>query len=102
MKALFSIILAFPVSISTALAKHGGHGGHRGYHGKQGKHFSSVSPRGGHGRQGKHFSSVSSRGGTKLRRTGSKKFSRGNSGKYLNWGGRNWSGGNWTGDRRHP
>ena len=47
MKTLLSIILAFAVSISTALAKQGGHGkqgghrGHGGYHGKQGKHFSS-------------------------------------------------------------
>ena len=42
MKAFFSIILAVALSISTAMAKHGGHGGHRGhggYHGKHGKHF---------------------------------------------------------------
>jgi hypothetical protein len=48
MKAFFSIILAVAVSISTALAKHGGQRGHGGYHGKHGKHFSSVSPRGGY------------------------------------------------------
>ena len=50
MKAFLSIILAVAVSISTAMAKHGGHGGHRGhggYHGKHGKHYSSVSARGG-------------------------------------------------------
>jgi hypothetical protein len=88
MKAFFSIILALAVSISTALAKHGGHGGHRG-HGRY------------HGKQDKHFSSVSSRGGHKFSRSGSEKFSRGNSGKYRNWGGRNWSGGNWSGNWRH-
>ena len=84
MKAFLSIILAVAVSISTALAKHGGHGGHRGhggYHGKHGKHFSSVSPRG-----GRNFS-----------RSGWK-FSRSKSGKYRNWGGRNWRGRNWSGD----
>jgi len=68
-KAFLSIILAIAVSISTALAKHGGHGGH---HGKHGKHFSSFS------------------------RSGSK-FNRGASGKYRNWDGRNWRGGNWSG-----
>jgi hypothetical protein len=79
MKAFFSVILAFALSISTVLAKHGGHGGqrgHGGYHGKQGKHFSSMSARGGH------------------------KFSRGALGKYRNWSGRNLSGGNWSGDWR--
>jgi hypothetical protein len=73
MKAFLSIILAFAVSITPALAKHGGHGEHRG--GKHAKHFSSKSPRGGH-----TFS-----------RSGSK-FSRGKSGKYRNQGGRSWSG----------
>ncbi len=88
MKAFLSIILAVAVSMSTALAKHGGHGGgHRGHGGYQGKH-------------GKHFSSISSRGGHKFNRSGSK-FSRGKSGKYRNWGGRSWSGGNWSGNWRH-
>jgi hypothetical protein len=90
-KAFFSIILALSVSISTALAKHGGHGGHRGhggYHGKHGKHFGSVAPRG-----GRNFS-----------RSGWK-FSRSASGKYRNWRGRNWSGdwrsgGYWNGGSR--
>jgi hypothetical protein len=85
MKTFLSIILAVAVSISTALAKHGGRGGHRGhggYHGKHSKHFSSISPRGG------------------------RKFSRGGSGKYRNWSGRNWrgrswSGGNWSRDWRY-
>jgi hypothetical protein len=63
-KAFLSIILAVAVSISTALAKHGGHGGHRGHGGYHGKH-------------GKHFSSISLRSG--------RKFSRGKSGKYRNW-----------------
>jgi hypothetical protein len=87
MKTLLSIILAFAVSISTALAKQGGHGkqgghrGHGGYHGKHSKHFSSKSPR----------------GGRKVSRSGSK-FSSGKSGKYRNSKGRNWSGGNWSGD----
>jgi hypothetical protein len=83
-KAFLSIILAVALSISTAMAKHGGrggHSGHGGYHGKHGKHFSSVSPRG-----GRNFS-----------RSGPK-FSRGKSAKYRNWGGRNWRGGNWSGD----
>src|SRR6266508_3220006 len=77
MKTFFSIILAVALSISTALAKHGGRGG---YHAKHSKHFSSRSARGGH----------------KFSRSGSK-FSRAKSGKYANWSGRNWSGGNWSG-----
>jgi hypothetical protein len=84
MKTLLSIILAVAVSISTALAKHGGgHGGHRGHGGYHGKH-------------GKHFSSISPRGGRKFSRSGSQ-FSRGTSGKYRNWSGRNWGGRNWSG-----
>jgi hypothetical protein len=87
MKAFFSVILAFALSICTALAKHGkqgGHRGHGGYHGKQGKQSSSISPR----------------GGRKIGRSGSK-FSRGKSVKYRNWNGRNWRGGNWSGDWRY-
>jgi hypothetical protein len=91
MKAFFSIILALALSMSAALAKHGGgHGGHGGQRGHGGFH----------GKHGKHFSSVS-RGGHKFSR-GGPKFSRGKSEKYRawsgrNWGGRNWSGGNWGG-----
>jgi hypothetical protein len=80
MKAFFSIILAVALSMSTALAKHGGHGGHGGYHGKHAKHFSSMSPR----------------GGRKFSRSGAQ-FSRATSGTYRNWRGRNWSGRNWSG-----
>jgi hypothetical protein len=88
MKAFFSIILAVAVSISPALAKHGGHGGHGGYHGKPGKHFSSVSPRGGH----------------KFNRN-ALKFSRGKwsgSGKWSGgrWNGGRWNGGYWSGGSR--
>ena len=73
MKALFSIILAVAVSISTVRAERGGHGGHGkhgGYHGGHGGHFSSISPRGGH---------KFSRGGSK--------FSRGGKWRADNWGG---------------
>ncbi len=73
MKAFFSIILAVAISISTALAKHGGQRKHGKHQGKHGKDFSSFSRSG-------------------------PKFSRGASGKYLNWGGRNWRGSNWSGD----
>ena len=87
MKAFFSIVLAIALSLSTALAKHGGHGGHRGHHAKHAKH-------------GKHFSSRSMRGGHKFNR-GRSKFSRAKSGKYRNWSGRNWNRGNWRGDWRY-
>jgi Putative peptidoglycan binding domain len=93
MKTFFSIVLAVALSMSTALAKHGGrggHGGHGGYQAKYSKHFSSRSPRGGHGKQGKYSSSRSARGG--------QKFSRGKSVKYGSGRGRNWDGGNWSGD----
>ena len=83
MKAFFSVILAFALSISTVLAKHGGRGGHRGHGGYKAKH-------------GKHFSSLSPRGGRKFSRGGAK-FSRAKSGRYRNWSGRNWRGRNWSG-----
>jgi hypothetical protein len=100
MKAFFSIVLAVALSMSTALAKHGGRGGHgghgkhSGYQAKHSKHFSSRSARGGHHKQGKYVSSRSARGGQKFSRSASK-FSRGKSVKYGSWRGQNWSGRNW-------
>jgi Putative peptidoglycan binding domain len=76
MKTFFSIVLAVALSMSAALAKHGGRGGHGGHGGYQAKHS-------------KHFSSRSARGG--------QKFSRGKSVKYANWRGQNWNGRNWHG-----
>jgi hypothetical protein len=90
MKMFFSIILALALSLSTALATHGGdgeHRGHGGYHGKHAKH-------------GKYFVPRSARSGHKFSRSESK-FSRGKSGKYRKWSGRNWSRDNWNGDWRN-